>query len=121
MPAPALVSPGPLPRMLDKYRLLRVLGWGGMGVVYAAEDTEMHRLRAVKILGSTAGQDPDRVARFRREIEALGQLDEPHIVLATDAGETGGELFLVMELVDGFSFQALTETLGPLPVADAAE
>src|SRR5437762_2659566 len=65
--------------------------------------------------------DPAAVARFRREMEAVGKLDHPNLVRASDAGEAGGIHFLVMDYVPGLDLSRLVRRLGPLPVADACE
>jgi eukaryotic-like serine/threonine-protein kinase len=110
----------PLPR-LGKYQLLKELGRGGMGIVYAAIHTTLKKKVAVKvILPEHSGHSQIR-ARFRREMEAVGELSHPNIVAATDADEAEGCQFLVMELVDGLNLDHLLRLCGPLPVAEACE
>ncbi len=87
-----------LPDALGKYRPMRVVGRGGMGIVYEAEDTELGRRVALKVLESA---DPVAVARFRREIETLGRLNHPHIAAVHDSGEAGGRPFCAMQFVEG--------------------
>jgi serine/threonine protein kinase len=109
------------PFVLGQYQVVAKIGQGGMGAVYRALHPLLKKEVAVKILPPAATADVRAVARFRREMEAIGRLDHHHIVRATDAGEDGGVHFLVMELVDGIDLSRLVRLLGPLPVADACE
>jgi serine/threonine protein kinase len=109
------------PQRLREYVLLEPLGAGGMGTVYKARHTRLDRLVAVKLLPPDHGRNQSAIARFEREMKAVGKLDHPHIVRATDAGEEGGRHFLVMELVDGTDLGAHLERRGPLSVAEACE
>jgi serine/threonine protein kinase len=120
--SPPAVSPtGPLPGPLGPYQLLRKLGQGGMGSVYEAVHTRLHKRVAVKVLPEWRVSDPQALARFSREMATLGGLAHPNIVSATDAGEAGGHHYLVMEYVDGLNLSALVSRCGPLSHADAAE
>ncbi|MEX0702365.1 MAG: serine/threonine-protein kinase [Planctomycetales bacterium] len=110
-----------LPCDLGRYRLLSVLGSGGMGVVYQAVHTGLGRRMAVKLLPDDRRQDPGFAARFRREMQSIGRLQHPHIVLAHDAGEIDGTLYLAMEFVDGCDLETLASAQGWLSVADACE
>jgi eukaryotic-like serine/threonine-protein kinase len=110
----------PLTR-LGKYELLKVLGRGGMGIVYAAVHTNLNRKVAVKVILPEYSRDARVRARFRREMQAIGELSHANIVAATDADEAEGCHFLVMELVDGLNLDVLLRGCGPLPVADACE
>ena len=92
------------------YRIVRPLGSGGMGEVYAAEDTKLQRVVALKILPPAMGDDPDRLARFRREAQAIAALNHPNVVTVFAVEETEGTHFLTMELVDG---QTLASRLTP--------
>lgn len=106
---------------IGPYRLLEVLGGGGMGKVYRALHQPLEMLVALKVVRRELAQHPNVLARFQREIKALGKLRHPHIVRATDAGEAAGVLYLVMELVEGIDLHHLVERQGPLPVADGCE
>lgn len=88
-------------RHLGRYRLLSVLGQGGMGVVHRAWDPTLHRLVAIKhmLIGQSA--DPVGVSRFLREARASGRLSHPSIVSILGLGEHRGEPFIVMELLEG--------------------
>jgi hypothetical protein len=92
-----------------------------MGAVYEALHVRLKKRVAVKVLPAARVHDPEAVARFRREMEALGALAHPNVVGATDAGEEAGFQFLVMEYVDGVDLSNLVRLCGPLSVADAAE
>ncbi|MBL7040061.1 MAG: protein kinase [Pirellulaceae bacterium] len=109
------------PQQLGQYQLLERLGRGGMGTVYKALHTKLRREVALKILPPESMGDASAAKRFYREMEAVGKLSHPHIVHATDAAETDGIHFLVMELVDGVDLARLVAACGPLPAADACE
>lgn len=113
-----LVSNG---SMLGPYQIVRKLGQGGMGAVYEARHTKLKKTFAVKVLPPEMMKSPALVARFEREMEAVGALDHPHIVRATDAGEFNGTHFLVMEFVDGTDLAQLVKQNGPLPIDVALE
>ena len=100
---------------------LEKLGEGGMGTVYKALHTELDRLVAIKVMRRSQLDEDWAVARFRREIKAVGQLDHPNIVRAHDARAIADTHFLVMEYVDGLDLHELVKRCGPLPVADACE
>jgi Tol biopolymer transport system component len=105
-------------RQFGAYRIEAPLGSGGMGEVYRATDTRLHRAVAIKILPSAVRDDPELRRRFEREAQAIAALRHPHVCVLHDIGHTDGIDFLVMELLDG---ETLAERLrrGPLP-ADAA-
>ena len=92
-----------------------------MGTVYKARHQQLKKLVAIKILLPGLAQDPQRIARFKREMKAVGQLDHPHIVRAMDAGEAEGRHYLVMEYVEGLDLSKIIDRIGPLAVADACE
>lgn len=103
------------------YELIEELGRGGMGAVYKALHVNLKRLVALKILPVEKMQDRRAVARFHREMEAVGKLVHPNIVLAHDAGEADGQHYLVMEYVDGLDLAHIVDRCRPLAVADACE
>jgi hypothetical protein len=119
----ASVSEPVPPALADhpRYRLIRLLGSGGMGVVYQAEHRLMERPVALKIIHRHWTAEPAAVARFRREVRAAARLSHPNIVIAYDAEQAGDTHFLVMEYVEGTSLAAQVATRGPLPVAEACE
>jgi serine/threonine protein kinase len=110
-----------LPRSFGQYQLLECIGQGGMGIVYKALHTHLKRTVAVKLLRAGRTRDPQAVARFQGEMEAVGRLDHPNLVRAHDAGEVDGQHFLAMEYLDGVDLARLVRSSGPLPVADACE
>ncbi|MEX2660965.1 MAG: protein kinase [Vicinamibacterales bacterium] len=97
------------------YRIVRALGSGGMGEVYAAEDTKLHRMVALKILPPAVAADPDRLARFQREAQAIAALNHPNVVTVYSVEEDTGIHFLTMELVHGQTL-ATAEAAGGLPL-----
>ncbi len=106
---------------LGEYELLEKIGQGGMGAVYMARQTKLDRIVALKVLPKSRMDDPGTVARFEREMKAVGRLNHPNIVQALDAREIDGNSFLVMEYVEGLDLSDLVKFLGPLPVAEACE
>lgn len=103
---------------VGQYRLVRLLGRGGMGIVYEAIDDNLRRRVALKMLA--APHDAEHVCRLRREAEALARVSSPSIVQVYDVGEIDGRVFLVQELVTGGTLaDRLRE--GPLEPGDAAE
>jgi hypothetical protein len=104
-----------------RYRVLGLLGTGGMGAVYKAEHLVMTRPVALKVIGSGLLDNPATVERFRREVRAAAQLSHPNIVTAHDAEQAGDSHFLVMEYVEGTSLARLVAEKGPLPVRDACD
>jgi serine/threonine-protein kinase len=96
-----------------RYRLIELLGRGGMGEVWKAYDTRMKRAVAMKVLPPTFADDAQYQVRFRREAHAAAGLDEPHIVPIHDFGEIDDRLFVTMRLIDGKTVQQLLAD-GPL-------
>jgi TolB-like protein len=109
----------PLSARVGQYQLVRRLGRGAIGSVYEALHLRLKRVVALKLLAGHRLGDAASLARFQREMEAIGKLDHPHIVRATDAGEVDGVPFLVMEYVDGLDLGRIAKACGPLTVADA--
>lgn len=108
-------------RRIGHYELLRSIGRGGGGEVFEARHTLLRRRVALKLLSQRNSVNDVARQRFFREMESIGQLDDPYIVHAYDAGEVDGTLYLAMELVDGENVESLARRLGPLPVSDACE
>lgn len=103
-----------------RYRLVELLGQGGMATIYRATDSALGRDVAVKVLHPEYGHDPDFVARFRQEAHAAASLSHPGIVGVFDFGTDEAGPYLVMELVDGEDLAALIRRNGPLPPRQAA-
>jgi hypothetical protein len=122
-PSPLPIEPNdkPLPTVLGEYELLERLGAGGMGEVYRARHRRLGKLVALKVIRKTDPYAAEALARFRREMEAVGTLDHPHLVEAQYAGEQDGVLYLVMKLIDGVDLHELVKQRGPLPSAEACE
>src|ERR1700730_11587032 len=96
-----------------QYRLIELLGRGGMGEVWRAYDTGTHRIVALKVLPANFAQDSVFQQRFRREAPAAAQLNEPHVVPIHTYGEIEGRLFVDMRLIKGRDLQTVLAD-GPL-------
>lgn len=108
-------------RLVGEYELGEKLGGGGMGVVYRARHRRLGKSVALKLLPGGTSEEPDRVGRFLREMQAIGALKHPNIVEAYDAGEQNGTVYLAMELIEGIDLAQMVEQRGPLPVIEACE
>jgi serine/threonine-protein kinase len=104
-----------------RYRILRKLGSGGMANVYLAEDQELGRRVAIKILNERHANDDQFVERFRREAKNAAGLSHPNIVSIYDRGEAEGTYYIAMEFLDGRSLKELIVSRGPAPVSVAID
>src|ERR687896_1523416 len=104
-----------------RYRVMRKLGAGGMADVYLAEDQELGRRVAIKILNDRHANDEQFVERFRREAKSAAGLSHPNIVSIYDRGEAEGTYYIAMEHLDGRTLKQLILARGPAPVKVAVE
>lgn len=108
------------PTVVSHYRLLNHLGEGGMGVVYRAEDLQLGREVAVKLLRTEAMGSAEWLARFEREARLASSLQHPHICTIHELGDHDGQPFIVMELLEGRTIRQMVES-GPLPIERVLE
>src|SRR5919109_4587710 len=99
-----------------RYRIMRKLGTGGMANVYLAEDQELGRRVAIKILNDRHAGDEQFVERFRREAKNAAGLSHPNIVSIYDRGEAEGTYYIAMEYLDGRTLKELLVRFGPPPI-----
>jgi serine/threonine-protein kinase len=105
----------------DRYHILSLVGEGGMGRIYLAEHVRMNRQCAVKIMRSTLVNDADAAARFAREASSAARIIHPNVAAVFDYGESDGNIYLVMEFVDGESLGAILEKERVLPLPRALD
>src|SRR4029079_16853247 len=103
-----------------RYRVLEVIGRGGMGVVYRVEHLRMGKVAAMKVLHRDLAHDPEIVQRFEREAAAISKLHHPHTVQVFDFGTAQGALYLIMEYVRGLDLARIIGRDGPMPWARCA-
>ena len=103
------------------YRIVKKLGEGGMGAVYLATHTKLQKNIAMKILSQKLTSQAGAIARFEREMRAVGKLNHPHIVQAFDAGEVDGHHYLAMEYIEGSDLHVLVKQRGPMSIVNACK
>jgi serine/threonine-protein kinase len=107
--------------LAERYRVLGLLGRGGMGEVYRADDLKLGQQVALKFLPRDLAQDPTRLARFHSEVRLSRQISHPNVCRVYDVGEIDGDTFLSMEYVDGEDLASLLRRIGRLPEDTATE
>jgi serine/threonine-protein kinase len=118
-PAAERFAPGAL--LAGRYRIVAVLGKGGMGEVYRADDLTLGQPVALKFLPPHLAADPDRLTRFRKEVAAARRVSHPNVCRVYDIADHGGLPILTMEFVDGEDLSALLQRVGRLPEEKGVE
>src|SRR6266545_1957947 len=114
------VKPGDT--LAGRYRVERVIGMGGMGVVVAARHLELHHLVAIKFLLPDVLENQDAVGRFTREARAAVRIQNDHVARVTDVGTLdNGAPYMVMEYLDGADLEQFARTRGPLSIEDCTD
>jgi serine/threonine protein kinase/Tfp pilus assembly protein PilF len=114
-----------LPSVAPRYRILREVGRGGMGVVYEAEDLKLHRIVALKFLPEDLTASEDDIARFQQEAEAISALNHTHIATIYDIDEAEGRKFLTLEFLSGGTLKSKVKQFladgNEIPIGDVLE
>jgi len=113
------LAPGAL--LAERYRVLGLVGRGGMGEVYRAEDLRLGQTVALKFLPAAVAEDPQRLAQFHHEVRIARQVSHRNVCRVYDIGEDHGRVFLTMELVDGEDLASLLKRVGRFPEERATE
>jgi hypothetical protein len=113
------IAPGTL--LAERYRILGLVGRGGMGEVYRAEDLRLGQHVALKFLPAAVAEDPQRLAQFHHEVRIARQVSHRNVCRVYDIGEDHGRVFLTMELIDGEDLSVLLKRIGRFPEERATE
>ena len=108
-------------KQLGRYTIIKKLGQGGMGTVFLANDTQLRRQVALKVLAKEKAENPTLVKRFKAEAQAAAALKHDNIVAIHDAGEADGLLYIALEFVDGTDAHSVVAKRGPMPAKRAMD
>ncbi len=108
-------------RLAGRYRIVRLLGRGGMGAVFLADDLRLNQPVAIKFLPPALAADPARLAAFHNEVSIARQISHPNVCRVYDIGDVDGHLFLTMEYVDGEDLASALRHRGAFPEAEGIE
>jgi serine/threonine-protein kinase len=108
-------------KQLGRYTIIKKLGQGGMGTVFLANDTQLRRQVALKVLAKEKAENPTLVKRFKAEAQAAAALKHDNIVAIHDAGEADGLLFIALEFVEGTDAHSIVAKRGPMPAKRAMD
>ncbi len=118
---PTAQFPAQIGRTINQYRIISAIGKGGMGEIWLAEDTRLHRKVALKLLPSEFIADADRVRRFEQEARTVSALNHPNIITLFDLGHAGDDYFMATEFVDGQTLRERLRNDARLPLPEAIE
>ncbi len=118
---PTAKLPTLIGRSINQYKIVSAIGKGGMGEVWLAEDTRLHRKVALKLLPAEVVTDADRVRRFEQEAQAVSALNHPNIITLFDLGRAGSDYFMATEFIDGQTLRERLRDNARLPLAEAIE
>ena len=118
-PAQARLLPGTI--LAGRYRIVGLLGKGGMGEVYRADDLKLEQTVALKFLPEALSRDAAMLTRFHAEVRVAREVSHPHVCRVHDIGDVDGRHFISMEYIDGEDLASLLRRIGRLPAGKAVE